>query len=366
MSMLEQAIIDAKELREAAKANAEAEVIQKYSSQIKEAVDRLLEQDEEEGADVALDLDAAADDLAAHPELQDELPAAYDADVDDAKEEAKEIVDDIGGVLDQAQNLLDQVASKVAAIGEEDEDTVEIDLDKINFDDEAVDAAEVGMEAEQDSDVVVDELTEEKETTEEEIDISEEDLSAILERMVVDVSAQKSGWAGRPDSQIFFEDDLALARLESDGYKEKAKEYKEAVEKLTENVNKLQATLDKRNELIKNSAVLIESLQNKLTESHLHNVKLHFTNKALVDTSLNERQKNRIVEAINRADSTDKVKSVFETLVESVSSDPVKNTGPQNLTEVLKVRTLRARPTKTQTINESSEVLRLKKLAGIL
>ena len=48
MSMLEQAIIDAKELREVAKANAEAEVLEKYSSQIKEAVDRLLEQDEEE------------------------------------------------------------------------------------------------------------------------------------------------------------------------------------------------------------------------------------------------------------------------------------------------------------------------------
>lgn len=357
MSMLEQAIIDAKELREAAKANAEAEVIQKYSSQIKEAVDRLLEQDEE-----VLDLGVAADadELEDHPELENELPPSYDADIDDAKEAAKELVDDIGGTLDQAQNLLDQAASSIAEIGEDDEEIVKIDLgdleDEMN---KEVSAQESEMEAGDISDAEVEEL-------EEEIDISEEDLSAILERMVVDVSAQKGGWAGRPDSQIFFEDELALARLESDGIKKEAEEYKEVVEKLTEDVNKLQTTLDERNELIKNSAVLIESLQNKLTESHLHNVKLHFTNKALVDTSLNERQKNRIVEAINRADSTDKVKSVFETLVESVSSDPVKNTGPQNLTEVLKVRTLRARPTKTQTINESSEVLRLKKLAGIL
>jgi len=363
MSMLEQAIIDAKELREAAKANAEAEVIQKYSSQIKEAVDRLLEQDEEEADDnMALDLDTAEDDIAAHPELQDELPAAYDADVDDVKEEAKELVDDIGGVLDQAQNLLDQVASKVAAIGEDDEDTVEIDLgdleDEMNKKvEDAVDDAEADMET---GKAKVEELTEEQ------IDISEEDLSAIVERLTVDVSAQKGGWAGRPDSQIFFEDELALARLEATDIKEKAEEYKNAVERVTEEVKTLKDTLGERNELIKNSAVLIESLQNKLTESHLHNVKLHFTNKALVDTSLNERQKNRIVEAINRADSTDKVKSVFETLVESVSSDPVRNTGPQNLTEVLKVRTLRARPTKTKTINESSEVLRLKKLAGIL
>ena len=364
MSMLEQAIIDAKELREAAKANAEAEVIQKYSSQIKEAVDRLLEQDEEEADDnMALDLNTAEDDIEEHPELQDELPAAYDADVDDVKEEAKELVDDIGGVLDQAQNLLDQVASKVAAIGEDDEGTVEIDLgdleDEMNKKvEDAVDDAEADMETGKKAEV--------EELTEEQIDISEEDLSAIVERLTVDVSAQKGGWAGRPDSQIFFEDELALARLEATDIKEKAEEYKNAVERVTEEVKTLKDTLGERNELIKNSAVLIESLQNKLTESHLHNVKLHFTNKALVDTSLNERQKNRIVEAINRADSTDKVKSVFETLVESVSSDPVRNTGPQNLTEVLKVRTLRARPTKTKTINESSEALRMKKLAGIL
>jgi len=355
MSMLEQAIIDAKELREAAKANAEAEVIQQYSSQIKEAVDRLLEQDED-----ALDLDAAPDELEDHPELADELPAAYDGDVDEARDEARELVDDAAGAMDQAQNLLDQVLVKVAAIGEDDDNTVEIDLgdleDEMN---KAVSGQESEMEADDTSDVVVDEL-------EEEIDISEEDLSAILERMMVDVSAEKHGWAGTADPQLFFQDELALVHLESDGYKEKAEEYKDAVKRVSEEVETLKATLNKRNELIKNSAVLIESLQNKLTESHLHNVKLHFTNKALVDTSLNERQKNRIVEAINRADSTDKVKSVFETLVESVSSDPVRNTGPQNLTEVLKVRTLRARPTKTKTINESSEVLRLKKLAGIL
>ena len=194
MSMLEQAIIDAKELREAAKANAEAEVIQKYSSQIKEAVDRLLEQDEEEvDANMALDLDTAEDDIEDPPELDDELPAAYDADVDDVKEEAKELVDDIGGVLDQAQNLLDQVASKVAAIGEDDEDTVEIDLgdleDEMNKKvEDAVDDAEAGPGK-----------AEVEELTEEQIDISEEDLSAIVERLTVDVSAQKGGWAGRPD-----------------------------------------------------------------------------------------------------------------------------------------------------------------------
>jgi hypothetical protein len=57
---------------------------------------------------------------------------------------------------------------------------------------------------------------------------------------------------------------------------------------------------------------------------------------------------------------------VFETLCESVSTEPANNAGPENLTEALKVRTLVARSTKKEKINESSEVLRMKKLAGIL
>ena len=44
--MLEQAIIDAEALKEAATKNAETLVLEKYSNQIKEAVDSLLEQDD--------------------------------------------------------------------------------------------------------------------------------------------------------------------------------------------------------------------------------------------------------------------------------------------------------------------------------
>ena len=43
--MLEQAIIDAEALREAATKNAETLVLEKYSNQIKEAVETLLEQE---------------------------------------------------------------------------------------------------------------------------------------------------------------------------------------------------------------------------------------------------------------------------------------------------------------------------------
>ena len=46
-SLLEQAIVDAKALKEAALKNAEASIIEKYSAEVKSTLDELLEQDEE-------------------------------------------------------------------------------------------------------------------------------------------------------------------------------------------------------------------------------------------------------------------------------------------------------------------------------
>ena len=348
MSMLEQAIVDAKDLREVAKANAEAEVLEKYSSQIKEAVDRLLEQGDEEGMEAeVLDLDGDEE----TSEIEDDLPMSYEAKPADEKEEAEQMIDDVSDSIEQAQNVLDQLAVKVAKMGEEDgdEEMVTIDLDKL-----------------EDSGVEIEEAPYETGALEEEIDISEDDLLGLMEKLTVDTSAQKGGWAGRPDKQIFFEQELELARMHSTDLAQDNATFKKAVLELTESKDSLKKELTEKNNLIKNTAVLVESLQNKLSESHLVNTKLFYTNKALIDISLNERQKSKIVETINRADTTDKVKAVFETLCETVSSEPAKNAGPENLTEALKVRTLVARSAKKQTISESSDVLRMKRLAGIL
>ena len=83
-SMLEQAIIDAEQLKETAQRTAEEAVIEKYQSEIKEAVNAILEQEE------PLEEDEAA--LAVNEEgdgkitLVDDLPSAQ-------LEEEDEIVD---------------------------------------------------------------------------------------------------------------------------------------------------------------------------------------------------------------------------------------------------------------------------------
>ena len=56
-SMLEQAIVDAAALREAAIQSAEQAVVEQYSNQIKETVEQLLEQDELGGMDLGAGMD---------------------------------------------------------------------------------------------------------------------------------------------------------------------------------------------------------------------------------------------------------------------------------------------------------------------
>ena len=75
-SMLEQAIVDAKALKESAIKNAEAMVIEKYSDQIKEAVDSLLEQDEA----LEEDFESESAETEANPVL-DQVPTTMEEDL---------------------------------------------------------------------------------------------------------------------------------------------------------------------------------------------------------------------------------------------------------------------------------------------
>ena len=74
-SMLEQAIIDAAALKEAALKNAEQEVLERYSKDIKEAVDALLEQDD----DLEPMEEPMGDTPAPQPEeeILDDIPMAF-------------------------------------------------------------------------------------------------------------------------------------------------------------------------------------------------------------------------------------------------------------------------------------------------
>jgi hypothetical protein len=75
-------------------------------------------------------------------------------------------------------------------------------------------------------------------------------------------------------------------------------------------------------------------LKEKLETSSLSNAKLIYKNKALVNASLNERQKDKLVEAISNAETIEEAKVIYETLQNAVGSTSRKKQ-PKSLSEAV-------------------------------
>ena len=121
--MLEQAIIDAEALKEAALKNAEQAILEKYSKEVKSAVENLLEQPEEPPAmDLGMDpAPGAAED--AEGDFAQDMPRA---DTDE---------DDVCPCPDEEEEIeinFDELAEALRTLNEESSKPDFLDLDKDN------------------------------------------------------------------------------------------------------------------------------------------------------------------------------------------------------------------------------------------
>ena len=175
--MLEKAIIDAEALREVALKNAEAVVIEKFSDQIKAAVATLLEHPEDLGlGGMPLDDD---------PEIVDQLSVAATDD------------------------------EALCACPDEDEEF------EVHFHELAKDMEKYQEEPEETHDeLAADVLRESEEALDEELSLDEEDLVSIVEKMVVDVSPEKSGWLGTSNAELELAEEQLLAMMQDTERKE--------------------------------------------------------------------------------------------------------------------------------------------------
>ena len=82
-NMLEQAIVDANALREAALKSAEAAIVEKYNDEVKGAVSKLLEQDDELGLDADMGMEPGAEEVEIDSTAMEQVPMAHLGDEDD-------------------------------------------------------------------------------------------------------------------------------------------------------------------------------------------------------------------------------------------------------------------------------------------
>ena len=381
-SLLEQAIVDAKALKEAAMKNAEATIIDKYSEEVKSTLNQLLEQDELAdllgGEDApSPDAEATMDEEVEKDEIAEGVPDAFTEDVaelgganegDDAQvtidfAELAEALKELREGVEEEETLDEEEEKEEEPMDEE----IEIDQDSImemvasmlsddpSAAEEEADADQMQMagleEAEEEEEVM--EEGEEEELYEE---LSDDLLDAIVEKLTVDMGASLSGWAGRSSEDTKHQMELELAKRRSTDMEEELEALKQAQEELVFENKKLKETLS-------NYQQVVGSLKENVQDVNLSNARLLYTNRTLGNTSLNERQKQTIVEAISKAGSVEEARTIHETLQSTVSAAPKSR--PQSLSEAINRPTSIIRASRKEEPKADPLTARMRKLAGI-
>ena len=114
----------------------------------------------------------------------------------------------------------------------------------------------------------------------------------------------------------------------------------------------------------------IKSLRGTINEVNLLNAKLLYTNKLFRSYNLNNEQKVKVVENLDRTSSVREVKLVYATLAESMkfTGTEKKASIKKSITEGLASKKSASTAPKKEIISESADTLanRFKKLAGII
>ena len=362
--MLEQAIIDAEALREAATKNAETLVLEKYSNQIKEAVETLLEQEEP-----ALD-DAAVMGAEVSPEPTPDLAAEEQSSVMEHIPLA--VTSESDG---QVEIPLDKLLEEVSLLNQELRFGGDLVEDPELFEHNIVELDEASLAEALEEDYLEEELDEdylEEELRETDPDVV--DIEGLEEQLVVDLQPTKRGWAGLPEGELKLAEEELLALEQDTKIKEERDALRKAVAELStvnethEKINtKLLNKVNKTAELTDKLKEAVKQLQEKLDSLNLKNAKLLYQNKALESDSLNERQKHTLVEAVSNAETIEEARVIFETLQNTVGSTSRKKQ-PNSLSEAVQKSSsviLSARKNNPERQTSNPTLNRWKFLAGI-
>jgi len=352
-SLLEEAIVDAKALKEAALKNAENAVLEKYSGEVKSALSTLLEQDE---------MDLSEDD-SADTTFTEDVPYAFQTEELDAPGDDELVEID----FDQLKARIAEEEAAGEEVGHEDltdalgmADDLQEDgyITNTMLDDDAEeDAASLAGATD-------------REELEEDINLTEEMLSDLIEELVVDMTPRPQGWASvnSADNSIEQANNDAMAAAQ-DAHLEEDEEMEEEVSTASDVVS--DATLyESRIADINESNVelraLIMEAKSQLSELNLANAKLVYQNKALSSASLNERQKNQIVEAVQSANSVEEASMIFETIQNAVGTSTDHRSRPQTLREaVTRPTSLLINSKRNNTATKDPQMGRMLRLAGL-
>ena len=383
-SMLEEAIIDAEALKTAALKSAETQVLEKYQQEIGLHVADLLEQPEEEDlGDDDIDMDMGMD-----------LGGDMDMDMGGDEESHEELAGAIAAQLPPAALGIDIVPTDVpppadpddpAATPEEKEVVIDLDALIAQAEDEATgeEETEVGLGTEPPLGDEFDLGGEEEEEPlfedgeflleEDEIFVTDEDLSGLIEELTVDYEPVSSGALGSNQAEVADAEEAAIAAERDTEVEEERKEQEKALKDLEENVKETRAELKRTSKSKKQTELKLERVQSlavemkdQLESTLLTNARLFYINEVLKDNRLNTKQKKRLSESLSSAESVEHTKMIYETLKSTLGNPASKKNRNATLNEVVsRPSGLLPRRAHKESNKEVDFAERMKKLAGI-
>ena len=377
-SMLEQAIIDAEQLKETARKTAEENIVEKYQDEIKQAVEKILEQEE------ASPINALEVDQEGNVEMVEELPAAQIAPTDETVTLDLDKLEELMAEeeLDPSDMLQrEEVAEELDAITEDSEE-IEIELteeleedtldEDIEIDEAAIRAAIAEMLEEDEGPLEEDseELNEDfvSNSTEEEAAEGKQSAVGADDKALEEDTEEEKAQKGKKRNKY---DGPGAGGGYRRGYTDKPvknRPFQENLKKENKSLLREQKKMSNKVQLLENKinkyGTVIEQLKEKLDESNLTNAKLLYQNRILNSVSLNERQKEKIVETISNAKSVEEARIIFETLQSSVGSTK-KRKMPESLNEVVSRSSSAFLPRREERAKSDPFADRMKALAGL-
>jgi len=262
-----------------------------------------------------------------------------------------------------------EITTETETVDEEmdlDELLAELDSEEVE---ESIDLNEVEDETETEEEAETEDAEEATEDEEEAInleDMSEDDLKSFVEDVIKDMVAAgdiEAGHEGMENEEgaeeVEAEDEVNIDEIlaEIEAIDEAKK--KKAVVKKDDEKEKLKKEL-------KEAKSTVDSLSSDLSEVNLLNAKLLYTNKVFRSKNLSESQKVKVLTSFDKAKTVKETKLVYETILESLKDTkvtPIKES--LNLGSASKAVGNSTKGGTTPIFESNDMVTRFKKLAGI-
>jgi len=376
--LLKEAIADAKAVRETAIANAKIALEEAFTPRLQSILSRKLQAEMEGEEEVEEELDSSdigdgdeespvepsnvASD--AHTELGpeseeetaevgDELEEGDHSEEEVSEEEEIEEVDGVGyddpTNADDAEISEEEGEEEIHSEEEEIEEEDELDLESI------IRELEMGME-EEDEVSEEEDMDSEEEVHEEEDEVHEEDEIEDESEEEVEADEVEAEEEDEMDDEIDLDE---ILREMGYGDDEEVSEEEHEDSETEEKYEELEKDLEE-------AYATIKTLQGTINEVNLLNAKLLYANRLFRAYNLNNEQKSKVVENLDRTSSVREVKLVYATLAESMNFTGTEKRTKKVVAEAASKPVASTAPAK-QIISENTNALaeRFKQLANI-